>query len=183
MRTVIAFSLFTAMSIAPSIAHADDCSAYNSGGSCSTTEAMFDGHYAGCYSCMVNNYCLDSSLWGVTGQECEDLVGVAQGGARAGTSRKQICYDLISCMFRTGCGSIDVDECYCGSMNGAACAVGPSANTNGLCKQQELDAVEMFDDGPNGVAAAALSNTSLAGGMANMLASCADGNNCYMCTE
>jgi len=182
MKSTVTILLVAVILSLPLPARADDpCDPYNA--SCSTTEQKFVDHIAGCYACIANAECLDDTLWSDVGLECEDLQGVAQGGARAGTSRTQLCWDLIDCMLATGCASIDVTACFCGSQTGGPCATQSTSKADGLCKQEELDAMEMFNGDPVAYSNERLPDTTLASGMANEMFGCANGGNCQLCTQ
>jgi hypothetical protein len=64
--------------------------------------------------------------------DCNNETGNAKAGPAAGTSRKQLCVELLDCLYSTKCAAQDPVDCYCGT-SGEACAQGGG---NGSCREQ-----------------------------------------------
>jgi hypothetical protein len=70
--------------------------------------------------------------------DCERETGNAKAGPAAGVSRKQLCTELLDCLYGTKCAADDPVDCYCGTA-GEACQ---SGNGNGACRDQIERALE-----------------------------------------
>lgn len=64
--------------------------------------------------------------------DCEKETGNAKAGPAAGVSRKQLCTELLDCLYGTKCAADDPIDCYCGT-SGQACQSGAG---NGACRDQ-----------------------------------------------
>jgi hypothetical protein len=154
----------------------------NAGGACSATEAAFvqhdiaAGHAAttDCYSCMLNAGCIDDTVFGDTGHECEDLSGTFGPNGKTSSS---LCAATVQCVFQTSCETNDIAECFCGiGVSSAACQT--IATPTGPCYAQEVEGLGFSDD------THVLQNyadQSRPAGMANQLFACAKSNNCNAC--
>ncbi len=91
--------------------------------------------------------------------DCDKQTGNAKAGPAAGVSRKQLCTDLLDCLYATKCAASDPVDCYCGN-SGEACQKGEG---NGVCRQQVERALETKD---YSVIAVHYSDPQLAGGVA-----------------
>jgi hypothetical protein len=142
---------------------------------CSATEQLFVNVSLDCYTCLIDNSCLDDQEFGDMGHECEDLTGNATGGASAGTSNVQLCLDTIRCVLQSKCASTDVSTCYCGSLMGSACATSTNPG-DGLCASQEASGADHLVTDPASVVSPTLSMKVLPAGMADEIFSCAANN-------
>ena len=70
--------------------------------------------------------------------DCDKETGNAKAGPAAGVSRKQLCTELLDCLYGTKCAADDPVDCYCGTA-GEACQ---SGSGNGACKAQIERALE-----------------------------------------
>ncbi len=70
--------------------------------------------------------------------DCDQQTGAAKAGPAAGVSRKQLCTELLDCLYGTKCAADDPVDCYCGTA-GQACQSGTG---NGACRDQIERALE-----------------------------------------
>jgi hypothetical protein len=70
--------------------------------------------------------------------DCNNETGNAKAGPAAGVSRKQLCTELLDCLYGTKCAADDPVDCYCGTA-GEACQSGAG---NGACREQLERALE-----------------------------------------
>ena len=96
---------------------------------------------------------------GVAQFDCAEETGNAKAGPAAGVSRKQLCTELLDCLYATKCAASDPVDCYCGS-SGEACQTGAG---NGVCRAQVERALETID---YSAIAVRYSDPKLAGGVA-----------------
>jgi hypothetical protein len=96
---------------------------------------------------------------GVAQFDCDKETGNAKAGPAAGVSRKQLCTDVLDCLYATKCAASDPLDCYCGTA-GDACQKGEG---NGVCRNQVERALETTD---YAVIAVHYSDPKLAGGVA-----------------
>jgi hypothetical protein len=173
-------------------------------GACSThawTITYRSGDAGGktCDQCMRFAQCGAGITTGQNGvlPPCSDVreAGTAAQGHGAGRSLFELCAALFNCVSTSSCaggGSLDrnatVNNCYCGSVKGAAC-LQPDAAPNGVCKSQIEEAVQA---GPSTSASSIINNLtdmsnpvglpgSHAGTEVMALYNCALTNGCDMC--
>ncbi len=144
---------------------------------CSATEQRFVDKSIDCYTCLVNNSCLDDAKFGDTDNECEDLVGAAHSGDRASQPLADICLSEIDCVLATHCAATDTAGCYCGTLAGGACATSKTP-ANGACAQTEVDGLDEFITTPASVIAPLQGNRNLASGRADGIFACAVQSGC-----
>jgi hypothetical protein len=123
------------------------CSA-SAGGICTQTEALIVAYdiakgratAAGespnsCYSCLAFNSCLDDITYGDMNQECDEMTGVVDAGARAGTADSVLCLDTVSCILASSCAAHSVAVCYCGthSLTNGCSGNPPPVPDDGAC--------------------------------------------------
>ncbi len=165
---------------APDSGPLNACAGYNNGGACTPTEQRFVNKSLDCYKCMIAGGCLDDAFFGDTGHECGDVAGVAAKGAKAGTSRTNLCLDTLDCILSPTimCAADDVNICYCGSLgavNGCATA---TSGADGKCFHQEVDGLEhLATDAPSAVLPD-YTTLSFGAGTANQLFVCGKSNGC-----
>jgi hypothetical protein len=70
--------------------------------------------------------------------DCANETGNAKAGPAAGVARKQLCAELLDCLYATKCAAQDPVDCYCGSAVEAC----PSGGGNGACREQIERALE-----------------------------------------
>jgi hypothetical protein len=159
----------------------DPCPLQNAGAPCTPTEELTLRKSADCYTCLVDNGCLDDARLIDTGHECGDLVGTATRGAKTGTARSTLCLAVLECILSSNCATDDVEVCYCGSLGPAiGCSTGKSG-ADGPCMPEEVDALEhVWTDPPNEVIRSFF-NLNLGAGMANQILACASSNHCERC--
>jgi hypothetical protein len=187
----------------------------NASGICSPTEAQFvqydidnklvtapgpdalgDGGTSSanqtCYECLWQNSCIDDTVNGDVGHECEDTVAFQILNGMMTTSME--CEAVISCILGSGFGptqctyngsTIGVSNCYCGTDPASACNSGNltmlvTAGVNGKCAKPIADGLgfplgDGTDIGPN------LFRTSTAAGRADQILGCAHSNDCEKC--
>ncbi len=151
------------------------------GGICTPTEIAFiqQDMTGGCYACLLTAGCLDSADAGLSGNECDDLMGDAVSGPSAGAWKPSLCSGTISCILASSCADPVVTDCYCGSAVGAACLTPGAAN--GACLTAETSGLETTD--PHATAATTFTSKSLAAGVANAIFACAASAHCSTCLE
>ena len=72
--------------------------------------------------------------------ECENAVGNAAAGPAAGTAKRQLCLDVLSCIRTSNCASGQIEDCYCGpGVDPIGCITGMA---NGVCKARFEAAAE-----------------------------------------
>jgi hypothetical protein len=149
------------------------------GGICTPTEIAFiqQDMTGGCYACLLAAGCLDSPDAGISGNECDDLMGDAVTGPSAGAWKPSLCSSTISCILGSSCAAPLVTDCYCGSAVGAACLIPGAAN--GACLMDESAGLETTD--PHATVGATFTSKSLAAGVANAIFACAAGAHCSSC--
>jgi hypothetical protein len=149
------------------------------GGLCTPTEILFiqQDMTGGCYACLLGAGCLDSADAGLSGNECDDLVGDAVSGPNAGAWKPSLCAMTLSCILGTSCADPLVTSCYCGSAAGAACLTPGAAN--GACLSEESAGLETTD--PSAVMTPTFTSKSLAAGVANAIFVCAASAHCSSC--
>lgn len=148
----------------------------NANGVCSATEALLVQHdiNAGaaattpCYACLLNNGCIDDTLFGDKGNECDDL-----------GSASTTCLATASCILQSSCASSSVSTCFCGSFSGTACISAPTPD--GACYAQEVSGLGGLTS--NQAILESFTNTTLPSGMANQLFQCALSNQCTACLQ
>ncbi len=147
------------------------------GGVCTQTETAFIQHdlTGSCYACLLSAGCLDDPEAGITGNECEDLMGDATSGPTTGAWKPSLCRDTLACILGTSCAAPLATTCYCGSA-GAPC-VAPGA-ANGVCLIQETSGLETTD--PQTVLSS-FDSKNLAAGVANAIFACAANAYCSTC--
>lgn len=146
---------------------------------CTPTEIAFiqQDMTGGCYTCLLGGGCLDSPDAGLSGNECDDLMGDAVNGPSAGAWKPSLCSSTISCILGSSCAAALVTDCYCGSAVGAACLTPGAAN--GACLTEETAGLETAD--PHATAGATFTSKSLAAGVANAIFACAASAHCSSC--
>ncbi len=158
----------------------------NAAGVCSATEALIVQHdiTAGnaattpCYACLLGAGCIDDTVFGDKGNECDDLAGTFGAGPSAGTASSALCIDTVGCVLGTSCASSGVAGCFCGSFSGSDCLTAPTPN--GACYAQEIDGLGLSS---NQAVLEGFTNTTLPSGMANQLFQCALSNQCAACLQ
>jgi cysteine-rich repeat protein len=96
-----------------------------------------------CDECMALN-CPDvyPDVWPL----CESVKGNAMKGEAAGRPRKDLCQETYTCLLRSQCvnwGNRDINPCYCGTIDSAACLAGQTPN--GSCRTEIENGMETTD--------------------------------------
>jgi hypothetical protein len=149
------------------------------GGLCTATEIDFvqQDLTGGCYACLLGAGCLDSPEAGLSGNECDDLVGNAASGPNAGAWKPSLCLMTISCILASSCADPLATNCYCGTAAGVACLTPGAAN--GACLTAETAGLETTD--PQATVTPTFTSKSLAAGVANAIFVCAASAHCWSC--
>ncbi len=149
------------------------------GGVCTATELAFvqQDLTGSCYACLLGAGCLDSPEGGLSGNECDDLVGNAASGPNAGAWKPSLCLMTVSCILGSSCADPLATSCYCGTAAGVAC-LNPGA-ANGACLTAETGGLETTD--PQVTVTPTFTSKSLAAGVANAIFVCAAGAHCSSC--
>jgi hypothetical protein len=109
------------------------------------------------------------------GLDCESLSEIADGGAAAGASRRQLCYDTLRCLLTSGCLIVRPDAaadpmngyaCYCGEVPFRTCE---SAPEEGACRAAEERGLETT---AAGTVLARFVDSDFGAGVANALGTC-----------
>jgi hypothetical protein len=166
-----------------------ECSG-NASGLCTPTEAAFVAHDIAkglatapgpdpansCYSCLWNSGCVDDSVFGDTGQECEDPL--ATFGMAAD------CESVISCILGSSCASRRISSCYCGTAAPTgACQGNPAPGPiDGACTAVIAAGLGFaVTDGTDSLRN--LNDTTRAAGRADQIFQCAISNQCTACLQ
>jgi hypothetical protein len=147
------------------------------GGLCSATEELLVDHDPGCYACLLRTGCLDNAPSGMSGNECEDLMGNAAAGPNAGAWKPSLCRMTVDCILQSACANPSVANCYCGTADMTACLAPNGAH--GPCLVAENGGLETTD--ARTALGASFTSKSLAAGMANAIFTCAAQNGCSTC--
>ncbi len=130
---------------------------------------------SGCYSCLLNGGCLDDTLFGDHGFECEDPL-------TTGTSAE--CQSVIACVLDSSCASSAVSGCYCGTASvSGACQGNPAPGPiNGACATPIATGLGFaVSDGTDNTKN--LTDTTRAAGRADQIFQCAQSNGCTACLQ
>jgi hypothetical protein len=164
----------------------------NLNGLCSKTEAAFVNHdiakgiatkpgadpVGSCYDCLWNNGCLDDTVFGDTGYECDDT------GLTTGTALE--CHQVVNCILGSSCAQSDVATCYCGTGDpNTTCWGDPAAVVNGACHPQIARGngftAFAYKDGTDNITH--IYDTDRAAGRADQIFACALTNACTACLQ
>jgi hypothetical protein len=173
---------------------------------CSTTEALFVSldiakgivtspgvepmdDVNNCYSCLVDNSCLDSPSMAVSGKECEDLSGNFANGSGASVPATATCQAVVSCIVGPAgqqCGSSanGLNFCYCGTGGGPSsqCQGANAPMVNGACVNQEVAGFAYAKTDASDILAH-FGTKSQPSGIANNIFACAVSNSCTQCLQ
>jgi hypothetical protein len=161
----------------------------NASGLCTPTEATIVQHdiakgvttAAGappadsCYECLMNGSCINDTVFGDVGHECEDPLSTF------GTAT--LCEATLGCIFNTACASTSVATCYCGTAGVAtACQGNPAPGPiNGACASTIAAGLGFATtDGTDNTAK--LENVAYASGRADQIFQCGLANSCTKCS-
>jgi hypothetical protein len=145
-----------------------------------------------CYECLVAWSCIDDTVHGDTGNECEDNSGpYAYGIMDNGfVSTPAMCEAVLSCILGSGvgatqCAATTTGECYCGTDPNTTCASGTfsapvPAGVNGVCATQ-IAAGLGFPVGDGADIPVGLATVSRAAGRATQIFTCAISADCANC--
>jgi hypothetical protein len=125
-----------------------------------------------CYECLFHSSCLDDSVFGDHGHECEDLAAGAQPD----------CASTLSCIIGSDCAATAVSTCYCGTASVAsACQGNPAPGPiNGSCDTEIAKGLGFpVTDGTDNTKH--LTDPTLAAGKADEIFQCALDNGCAAC--
>jgi hypothetical protein len=138
----------------------------------------------GCYSCLVHNSCIDDTTYGDTDQECDDMTGVFDAGAAAGTADSVLCLDTVSCILASSCEQISIAACYCGTYGVTSGCYGNPAPVpiNGACITPISNGLGFPPDDATDITGA-YTDHSRPAGRANQIFSCARIMPCTSCWQ
>jgi hypothetical protein len=131
-----------------------------------------------CYTCLLNGGCIDDTVFGDTGRECQDFGGATFNG----TSSAMLCENTVACIFGTKCASGgSLAACYCGTATGALCQGNPAPGPiNGACASQIAAGLGFPLNDATDVFKGFIDPTKPAG-RALEIFTCAQTNNCSAC--
>jgi hypothetical protein len=151
------------------------CAQFNGGQGCTQTEQLFVNHDPtnACYSCLINGGCLDDSVFGDVGHECQDFTDA---------TKQSECFDTVNCILGSGCAQSSVAVCYCGTAPVAgACQGNPAPGPiNGACASQIATGLN-FPPNDGSDITKQMTNTQLPAGQAVQIFQCAASNGCTSC--
>jgi hypothetical protein len=140
---------------------------------------------SGCYACLVNGGCIDDITFGDTAHECDDLTGLFDAGAQAGTAESSLCLTTLSCLLASpSCASGALSTCYCGTAGVAtACQGNPAPGPiNGTCATQIANGLGYPPSDGTDITKHLTDQTKPAG-MADQILQCALSNTCTACLQ
>ena len=127
-----------------------------------------------CYACLFNGSCINDTVFGDTGHECEDPL------TTFGTATE--CEATLACIFSTSCAATSVAACYCGTAGPTTTCQGNPATgpINGACDTTIAAGLGFaVMDGTDNTAK--LENVAYASGRADQIFQCAIANDCTNC--
>jgi hypothetical protein len=147
-----------------------------------TTESILDALGAGCLDCVQRAGCLQPDAGYAF--PCEDFgSATAAAGPSAGALKRDLCLSALQCIASSACILPDYDStsCYCGT---GGCQ--GTAPPDGPCLAQEQDGLESTNTavnilGTSDGGAPTQTNTTLASGLANVIATCAATSCDFVC--
>jgi hypothetical protein len=102
---------------------------------------------------------------------CESLTGNAAVGAAAGKAKSALCREALDCIRRTQCHANSLVDCYCGPIDLGTCNLATSDAT-GACKTELERALEIRPGSVGSAALNVITDPTLAGGTAGIVATC-----------
>lgn len=117
-----------------------ECATFGTG-PCDDTDRVFLGISDACFECVAGDGFINSNIFGntPTGNDCEDVVGVAAAGSHAGRTRTSLCLGALSCIRFVPGGiatlntSGEQSTLACGDQDFLTCAETTTIGMHGQC--------------------------------------------------
>jgi hypothetical protein len=128
-----------------------------------------------CYTCLLNQACLDDTVFADMGWECGDPL-------TTGTTAE--CLTTLNCLMTTKCAAEAVSTCFCGTAPVAGtCQGNPAAGPiNGACASQIAAGIGFAETDGTDITKN-LTDLTRASGKADRILQCAQSNKCMYCWQ